>query len=448
MKRKSKLVASIAAVLSIAMLAGCGGSAPAPSAPPASSAPASASTPASESAPAASNAAAKTPERDYILIGIPNPQTGPVASFGEGSPWAENLAVDKINAEGGIYIKEYDKKLPIKLKIVDTEGNATKGSEVTQKLIVDDKVDLLISRHTPETALPVSTMSEKFQVPCVSMECPVDPWLEGGPYEWVYHAFWPIDTVCTVYMDLWKSLKFGEGTKVGILMPNDPDGLAWAPIFAEKLPQNGFTVVDPGRYPIGNGDWTSIINMFKKEGVEIVTGVNIPPDYAAFAKQAKQLGFEPKLTTMGKAFLFTADANALGVDLADGLTAEVWFSNKHPFKSSIDGMSAQELCDKYEAEFKKPWAAHIGYKYACMEIAIDALKRAETLDKTAIRDAIGATDMTTIVGPIKYGENHVAYTPLVAGQWVKNAAGDAVEIKIVDNTLYPEIPKAQDPVIK
>lgn len=169
-------------------------------------------------------------DRDYILIGIPNPTTGPIAAFGEGTPWAEELAIKTINDDGGIYIEELDRKLPIRLKFVDTESNSTKASEVTQKLIIDDKVDLLIARHTPDTALPVSAMGERYGVPTISTECPVDPWLSGGPYEWVYHAFWTIDTAYELYSGQMKKVGL-EGATVGILFPNDPDGLAWGPVF-------------------------------------------------------------------------------------------------------------------------------------------------------------------------------------------------------------------------
>jgi ABC-type branched-subunit amino acid transport system substrate-binding protein len=47
--------------------------------------------------------------RDHILIGHPNPSTGPIAAFGEASPWADELAIEEINKQGGIFIKEAKK---------------------------------------------------------------------------------------------------------------------------------------------------------------------------------------------------------------------------------------------------------------------------------------------------------------------------------------------------
>ncbi|MDR2295824.1 MAG: ABC transporter substrate-binding protein [Clostridiales Family XIII bacterium] len=376
-----------------------------------------------------------------IKIGIPNPTTGKIASFGIGTPWAENLAVDLVNAEGGIYIEEYDTKIPIELIVVDTESDSTKASEVTQQLIEQNDVDMLIARHTPDTALPVSAMGERYGVPTVSLECPIDPWLQGGPYEWVYHAFWKVETNFELFKSMWEELGYGEGTVVGFMFPNDADGLAWYEVFKPLCDEAGYVISDPGRYPIMNQDWTAVISQFKADGVQIITGCDVAPDFASFASQAEQQGLKYDLATLGRAFLYPADANANPPEIAEGLTCEVWWSPWHPYTSSLTGMTCAEMASQYEEEFGIEWSAPMGYKYAGVEIAIDALKRAQSLDPVKIRDAIGETDLDTIVGPIKYDPaTHVAETPIVGGQWKLNEAGDAVEIKIVKNDKNPQIP--------
>ncbi|MDR3364739.1 MAG: ABC transporter substrate-binding protein [Clostridiales Family XIII bacterium] len=425
MKKSKKLLALlISALLVCAALAGCNGGGSGGGA---------------STGGGGGGAPATAPE--FIKIGIPNPTTGPIASFGIGTPWAEDLVIDAVNAEGGIYIEEYDKKIPIKAYYVDTESDPTKAGEVTQQLINQEDVDILIARHTPDTALPVSAMAEANQVPCVSLECPVEPWLEGGPYEWVYHSFWRVEDNCDMFLDMWAELGYGEGTVVGFLFPNDPDGLAWLPIFTEKLTAAGYVISDPGTYPKGNQDWTAVINKFKQDGVQILTGCDIAPDFASFAPQAAQQGLSYDLVTMGRAFLFPADANANPPEIANGLSCEVWWSPWHPFASSLTGQTAAELAAAYEESQKTGWSAPMGYKYAGMEIAVDALTRAASLDPVKIRDAIGETDLDTIVGHIKYdAETHVAPTPIVGGQWKLNAAGDAVDLMIVYNKNNPNIP--------
>jgi len=378
-------------------------------------------------------------KRDYILIGHPNPSTGPIAGFGEASPWADNRAIEAINKQGGIYIKEYGKNVPVKVKIVDTESNPTKAAELTAKLIVKDKVDLMVVMHTPDTVNPVDAMCERHSMPCISLDAPVDAWLTGGPYKWCYHAFWTVDSLTNVFLDIWE-LYAGKTNKiVGALWPNDPDGITFEKFFTKMLPARGYKVIDPGRFPYFNKDFTSFANVFKREKVEILSGCPIPPDWATAWTQFKQQGFQPKIATIAKAALFPADVNALKGNLADGLTAEIWWSPHHPFKSSLTGETAKEMCDVWTKETGKAWTQPIGFKYAGFELAADALKRAQTLDKEKLRDAIAAMDLNTIVGHIKYNEKHFAETPLVGGQWVKGKKWPW-EYEIITNKNHPEIP--------
>jgi len=147
-------------------------------------------------------------KRDHILIGRPNPGTGPLASFGEGTPWVDDRALAEINKDGGIYIKEFGKKVPVKVKIVDTESNPTKAGEMASRLAVKDKVDLMVFYHTPDTVNPVSSMVERYKIPGISLDSPLEPWLEGGPYKWTFHAFWSVEKdIVPNYIGMWEQVK-------------------------------------------------------------------------------------------------------------------------------------------------------------------------------------------------------------------------------------------------
>ena len=73
--------------------------------------------------------------KEFILVGRVAPLTGPLASFGNGTPFMEEKAVEALNADGGIYIEELGKKLPIKFIVLDSESNTTKAAEAANKLI-------------------------------------------------------------------------------------------------------------------------------------------------------------------------------------------------------------------------------------------------------------------------------------------------------------------------
>lgn len=382
-------------------------------------------------------------KKDFILIGHPNPSTGPLAGFGEASPWADEKAVEAINKAGGLYIKEYDKKVPVKLKLVDTESDPTKAAELASKLILGDKVDLMVVMHTPDTVNPVSAMCERYKMPCISLDNPVEPWLSGGPYKYSFHAFWTVDKVTDLFAGIWGEYAGKTNKVVGGLFPNDPDGTAWVGVFGKKLPAMGYKFIDPGRFPYMQKDFTTMISLFKKENVEILTGCLIPPDWITAWKQCHQQGFIPKIATIAKACLFPADVNAQGGNLPSGITTEVWWSPNHPFKSSLTGETPKDLCDAWTKETNKPWTAPIGFKYAGFEIAADVLKRAQTLDKEKVREALAKTDLDTIVGHIKYNDKNYSETPLVAGQWVKGKKWPW-ELEIVYNKQAPSIKKTAE----
>ena len=90
-------------------------------------------------------------KRDFILIGRVNPNSGPLSAFGETTPWIDDRIVAEINKDGGIFIKEAGKKLPVRIKLMDSESDPTKAGDVASKLILQDEIDLMITLHTPDT---------------------------------------------------------------------------------------------------------------------------------------------------------------------------------------------------------------------------------------------------------------------------------------------------------
>jgi branched-chain amino acid transport system substrate-binding protein len=378
-------------------------------------------------------------ERGYILIGHPTPATGGIAPFAETSAWIDKRAAAEINRDGGIFIKDLDKKLPIKVKSMDTESNPTKAAQVASKLILQDEVDLMIVLHTPDTVNPVGAICERYEVPCISSVAPIEPWLTGGPYQWTFHFFWSLGDIISVYTGMWDEFSAKTNKVVGGFWPNDPDGTVWAAEFSKKLKEMGYKVVDVGRFPYGMQDFSGFISTWEKEKVEILTGVPIPPDWATCWRQCHQRGFIPKIATIGKAILFPAAVEAIGGNLPSGLGSEIWWSPLHPFKSSLSRYTSKDLADSWVKETKRQWTQPMGFDYATFEIAADVLKRAGSLKKKKIREALVNTNLDTIVGHIKFNEKNFARTPLVGGQWIKGKKWPW-DLQITYNKENPHIP--------
>ena len=382
---------------------------------------------------------------DVVKIGYVSPQTGPLAPFGEADKWV--IEQMKLAFKDGITIA--GKKHEVQIILKDSQSNPNRAGEVANDLILKDKVALLLTAGTPETANPVSDAAELNEIPCISSVVPWQPWFfgrQGNPakgFNWTYHIFWGLEDVIANFTNGWKSVQTNK--KVGGLFPNDGDGNAWGDKelgFPKPLSQMGFTLTDPGRFQNGTQDFSAQIAAFKKDGVEIVTGVVIPPDAKTFLTQAKQQGFKPKVITLGKALLFPGAIEALG-DLGDGLTTEVWWSPSHPFTSSLTKQSAKSLAESYETSTKKQWTQPIGFAHALFEVASDALKRSKSLKAADVRDAVAGSKLQTVVGDVAWGGQgpfkNVSKTPLVLGQWNKGKKYK-YELSIVNNETAKNIP--------
>jgi branched-chain amino acid transport system substrate-binding protein len=400
-------------------------------------------------APAILNVIPVNAQSRVIKIGHVSPRTGPIAPFGEADPYILEQ-IQKLVEKG---ITNGGRTYPVQIISKDSQSSTSRASEVAAELILRDKVDLIVAASTPDTTNPVADQAEVNEVPCITTDCPWQPYFfgrKGDPakgFTWTYHFFWGLEDVIAAFLALWN----GAATNkvVGGLFPNDADGNAWGDPergFPKPLAGAGFKLIDPGRYQPVNNDFTSQISAFKTAGAEIVTGNMIPPDFATFWSQAAQQGFKPKIVTIGKALLFPSVINSLGAR-GNGLTTEIWWTPNHPFKSGLTGQSARELTDAYTKATNRPWTQPLGFKHALFEVAIDVLKRARNLgEPKSILEAISATDYASIVGPVRWAGQpvkNVSKTPLVSGQWQRK--DNAFDLVITQNQTASQIPVASAP---
>jgi len=384
-----------------------------------------------------------------IKLGYVSPQTGPLAGFAEADTFILEGFAGAVKTLG----------LNIEVVSKDSQSNPNRAAEVAKELIVDDEIDIMLVASTPETTNPVATTCEAEGMPCISTMAPWQPWFIGQqgnpgdpaswkPFEYAYHFFWGLEDVIAVFTNMWAQVETNK--KVGGLFPNDGDGNAWGDPnvgFPPVLKEKGFTLTDPGRYQNLTDDFSAQINAFKSGDIQIITGVMIPPDFTTFWNQAKQQGFTPKVASIGKAILFPQSVEALGTS-GNNLSSEVWWSPHHPFKSSLNGMSAADLAGGFTEATDRPWTQPIGFIHALLEVAVDVIKRIDDpKDAEAVAAAIAATKLDTIVGHVEWnGANvppfavkNICKTPLVGGQW-RLKDGGGYDLVITDNRTAPEIP--------
>jgi len=388
-----------------------------------------------------------------LKIGYVSPETGALAPFGA----ADEFVVPEIRkvVQGGIQSGGATRQVEILVR--DCQSNPNRAAEVAAELIKSDKVDLMVVAGAANNVNPVSDQCEINQVPCVSTD---NPWQAyffgrgGNPakgFDWTYHFFWGVDLLSQIKCDMFGLVPTNH--VVGCLWPNNVIGNAFAnpvkgmpPVYAAR----GLKVIDPGRFQLETNDFSAQLSAFKNAHAELLDGVLPIANFSTFWAQAAQQGFKPKVAVIGEATEFPAAIDSLG-PRGKGLSIELQWSPAFPFKSSLTGQSAGQLCDEYEEVTKKQWTQVLGFRHAPFEVALDVLKRAQNPESAAsIIEAVRATRLDTIVGPVAWQGTppnqwtqipvkNVCTTPLVGGQWVPGKKW-MYDLVVVDNGRYPPIP--------
>jgi branched-chain amino acid transport system substrate-binding protein len=370
---------------------------------------------------------------DTIKIGYISPVTGAYAGFSDGDAYMLSVVRDQFADGIDIGGKNY------KVEILDRDSGSdpAKAGELAQQLITSDKVDLLLATSTPETTNPVIAQCEANAVPCLTTIAPWQAVVFGGgfspdkPMKWSHHFFFGIEGFGNVEPTAWDQVDTNK--KVGVLWPNDADGGAfrdptngYTP-FAEAA---GYTIVDPGPYENGNQDFTSIIQTFKDQDVQIIAGVPIPPDFVTFWTQAAQQGFTPKVATIGKALFFPATVPSIPNDLGQGLAFTTWWGPTFPYESSFDGTTPEQWISNFEASPEGKglsWNQATPDNESLFELANAALiASGDPHDKAAVNAAFDKLNMMTLAGPVDFTSGPfpgVAVLATAVGQWQKTDAG-------------------------
>ena len=381
-----------------------------------------------------------------IKMAYITPATGPLGLFGE----TDGYTVQKIRAVlGGTITSANGDVYELEILERDSQSNPNKAAEIAGDLILNDEVHLMVPASTTDTILPVMEQSELYEAPCISAGAPWQAVIMprgGGEFDWTYHFFWGLDEALNTYVGLWNGLESNK--VVGMLFPQNIDGETWGnEEYGLPAPTRaaGYEVVIPGYFQPRTNDFSAQIAEFKAKGCEIIGGIAYPDDLKTFVTQCNQQGFKPKAITVAAALLFPGGVEAMG-GLGNGMTTEVWWTPAFPFKSSLTSQTGREIADQWEADQKRQWTQPLGYSHALIEVAVDILKRsADPLDREANREAMVATDLSTVCGPVRFAgtpHRNICTMPIFGGQWIQGANWP-YDLKIVDNTVNQLFPPEQ-----
>lgn len=380
---------------------------------------------------------------DVVTVGRVVPLTGPLASFGEGTPYVEQAAIDAINEQGGVVLD--GKRCRLELMCVDSRSDVVRAGDAARELIAAG-ADIMIVSNTADTVSPVSAVCEREGIACISVDAPASAWVMGGPYQNSWHTFFDNEHELLCFLEAWESIETNK--TVGLITANDGEGVEIATFVQDFAAAKGYKLVDPGRYTIGAEDFSQFVSAFARAECDIILGVMNTDDFSKFWRQCGESEYRPKMCTVAKSCLFSSDVEELGT-LANGLITEVWWNRDFPYSSSITGWSSARLADDYLENYDPALTmapTTVGYKHANVEILYDVLKRAGSLELSAVNAAAAATDLDTVVGHVAFNADHVSVMSCVTGQWVMDAEGGYRQ-EIVGNYLIPAVEITADIIL-
>jgi branched-chain amino acid transport system substrate-binding protein len=404
-----------------------------------------------------------------IKVGVVQSQTGAYAGFGTGGVYGVQAAVDDINALGGVDVG--GTKYTIALTVVDDQSDPTKAGTLAESLITQNNVQFIVTGDEPPPMHPaVSNVVERYKIPYISSCGPFEPWTAlrnatdtKWQYTWAcggfalavgasgndFRAGQPGYTVNDTWIEMLQ--QFGDKTnkKVAIVASDEPDGVGWytgLPPIVQKLGYQTIGIDKKlGLLPPDTSDFSSVINEWKSNGAEILWGNTIPPFFSALWKQCASLGFKPKIASIGRAALFYEDITSWGGDLPNGVGTEVWWTPTITEYKAIGTTTPQSLIDRWTKASGKPVNPAVGWGYRSVQVLLDALQRAKTIDPVQVNTALATTDLMTIGQRVKFDENHFNRSPIAFGQWFKSNTPAGWEQKIV-YSKHAFFPVAAQPI--
>jgi branched-chain amino acid transport system substrate-binding protein len=337
---------------------------------------------------------AECKEKKEIKFGTTLSLTGMFASFGNEGKLVYEMAVDDINKDGGIYVKELGEKLPVKLVVYDDESDVAKGTAALEKLIRGDKVDILLGGIGGVNDV-TGPIADKYKILWVGSIYPRS--IFKGGFKFVVLPFHTGDDEAFAFFSGMRSLPKDQQPKtVALYEELSPDGDENARGCETMADKFGFKIVLHEKYTPGS-DPTSFLLKCKKTDVDIVYMLPNPPDAVNIIKRSKEIGWAPKAWgfTRGTAVSYFGQALGKDSDYVFGMFA--W----HP---ACKRPGSKELVKRVRAVLgHDPFLA--GIWYANVQVARAAIEKAGSLDKKKIRDAAFSLDIDTTAGRMAFKPN-------------------------------------------
>ncbi len=334
---------------------------------------------------------ANAQEKTEIVFGYSAPMSGSMADLGTKIKNGYTIWQEMVNDQGGIYVKEYGKKLPVRLKMYDDQSDPTTAARLYEKLITVDKVDFVLSPYGSSIGFPVSGICQKYKMPIVFVWVSADSVFKQG-YDHVFCLIEPASRHC------WTAVSFLKDKNV---VPDPPKKLmilSAKELYMVTTAKGGLELANKLGFQTyyeevekGATDFATIITKAKSDAVDGVITALYPQDFFLFFRQAMEFGFRPKYFN-GTHGPDISDFYETFGQRTEGLICSGFYEESWPTYQN----------EEYVRRYKKQFGftpEHYDATGAGGQIMQQAIEKAGTLDKEKVRSVLLSDEFKCLLYP-------------------------------------------------
>jgi branched-chain amino acid transport system substrate-binding protein len=320
-----------------------------------------------------------------ILIGDIHPTTGGSAEFGKACQDGTQLAVEQINAAGGIKSLGGAK---LKLLLANSEGKPEVGMRAAEKMIQEGVV-AMIGAFQSSVTFVTTQIGEKYQIPTVCEFGIADEILTRG-FKYVFRIMPSTDMAseqwATFTKDMAKSKNIEVKTVV-IIHENSLFGTSFAKKAKGYIEKAGMELMAVIPYPSNTADLSSEVSKIKALGPDVIAPISYTSDAILMTKAlASQKAY-------AKFYVGLSSAGHISLGYVQSLGKLAEYNMTQAAYGNLNSPKFSSFVSAYQKRFGgPPNIAPVVYNYSAALILADAIERASSADPKAIRDALAKSN--------------------------------------------------------
>ena len=323
-------------------------------------------------------------------VGVIAPLTGAEQAFGAQHERGYAMALEDINAKGGVLGK------PLEIIKYDDQSKADVAVQGASKLVDQDKVPVVIGAYSSQSTLALVPAMNKRQVPLVIPTATADN-VMASKSPWVFRVCGGADDYAKATVDFLKTI--GLPKSLALIYENTNFGQANAESMRVQAKAAKMAIVADEAYAQAAPSYTAMLQKVKEKNPEAIYFASYLLDATQLMKQSRQVGLNPKIyTSAGTGFAIPA---FISPEKGAGKDAEYTFSTQQWMPES-KWPGSREFSDRVKARFGEYPSYHAVQAYVSLLIVADAVNRAGKWEPKAIREAIAKVEIPSIFGPIKF----------------------------------------------